>query len=69
MPSFDITLTVTLTDEQLQRLTQECSLDNPYQAPREVALWLTDDVLCGTNLEQAVEEIDFKRASVIRKRK
>lgn len=69
MPSFDITLTVTLTDEQLQCLTEECSLTDQSLVPREVGTWLVDDVLRGSSLEQAVEEVDVKRASVIRKRK
>lgn len=68
MPNFDVTLTVTLTSEQLQRLTEELGLTDQFFVPREVGTWLVDDVLRGTNLRQAVEEIDVKRASVIRKR-
>lgn len=67
MPNFDVTLTVSLTEDQLQCLVEECSLTDWFFLPREVGTWLVDDVLRGTNLRQAVEQIDLKRVSVIRK--
>lgn len=67
MPNFDVTLTVSLTEDQLQTLAKELGLTDQFFVPREVATWLVDDVLRGTSLRQAVEQIDLKRTSIIRK--
>jgi hypothetical protein len=66
MPKFDVTLTVTLTDAQMRRLTREEQLERAAAIPPVIAEWIVVEILPGTQLATRVEGFDTKRTSVMR---